>query len=99
MPPAKRRATKAQPSRTPPPPPRLSTWSEVLDAALALEETDFIFVLQEMMMARPEKEEAIRRRNAARGWPSVPYDDPLEDDPFDDVPPVIPPTPQRGRKR
>jgi hypothetical protein len=69
----------------------------VLDAALALEETDFLAVLDEMLMARDEKVAAIRRRNAAQGLPSI--DDPLEDDPFDVMSPVLPLTPKRGRKR
>ena len=72
----------------------------MLDAALALEETDFLAVLDEMLMVRDEKVAAIRRRNAAEGLTSdIPFDDPLEDDPFDAVAPVVPLTPRKGRGR
>jgi hypothetical protein len=100
MPPAKRRTTKPQSPRPPKPVPQQWRWDEVLDAALALEETDFLAVLSEMMMVRDEKVEAIRRRNAAEGLTSdIPFDDPLEDDPFDVVSPVTPLASRRARAR
>jgi len=91
VPASKRRTPKKHSPRPKPPLPRPWTWLEVLDAALALDECDFLAVLSEMLMVRHEKEQRAGQRYAPASTSSdIPFDDPLEDDPFDVVPPVIP---------
>jgi hypothetical protein len=82
----------------------------VLDAAFALEHSDFLFVLGEMLMERNARDER-ERRFPTPAYPSDMFDDPFEDDvvpfdavpfdavPFDAVPAAIPSAPRRGRAR
>jgi hypothetical protein len=80
--------------------PKAWTWSEVLDAALALDYSDFLAVLSEMLLVRHVEEQRARQRfTPAFVESDDPFDDPLEDDPFDSVPAAIPLSSRRGRGR
>jgi len=73
----------------------------VLDAALALDDCDFLAVLSEMLLVRHERQEHLARRHhaAATASSDIPFDDPFYDDPFDEVPAAIPLASRRGRAR
>lgn len=101
MPAAKRKTTPKQSARSREPVRKPLRWDEVLDAAFALDHCDFLAVLCEMLMVRHEKEELAKQRYARAYGPSddIPFEDPLDDDFFDNIPAAIPLAPRRNRAR
>lgn len=103
--PSTKRSNPPKQARQPEPlPPKVWRWDEVLDAALSLEDTDFIAVLSEMLMVRDEVQKRIGQRAAeyfaSRG---APFDDPFDDDAFTDAPldttSATVPSPRRKKAR
>jgi hypothetical protein len=99
VPPAKRRITPKHSPRAQKPVPKQWAWHEVLDAALALDHCDFLAVLSEMLLVRHEKEQLAKQRYAPYASIDIPFDDPLEDDPFAAVPAAIPLSSRRASTR
>lgn len=71
----------------------------MIDAALELSDGDFMAVLSELRMVQPQVERRLKLRAALYAANPLPYDDPYEDDSFEEFCRPIPLASRRSAAR